>query len=170
MDLVTNQGATKMMNSAVFGQLIIIIVFIPILSLVNIEGKMFRPMALVFCFALIGAMALCFTYIPVMASLFMKPSKTEKKTISSRLITFLENKYKPIIAWALGKKRLVLGSAFGLFVFAALLFSRMGGEFVPTLDEGDFVIQPVLQTGTSLSRTVELTTRMENILIDEFPE
>ena len=169
MDLVTHQGATKMMNSAVFGQLIIIIVFIPILSLVNIEGKMFRPMALVFCFALIGAMALCFTYIPVMASLFMKPSKTEKKTISSRLITFLENKYEPIIAWALGKKRLVLGSAFGLFVFAALLFSRMGGEFVPTLDEGDFVIQPVLKTGMSLSKTIEATTQIEKIVLT-FPE
>ncbi len=79
MDKITFQGATKMMHSAVFGQLIIIIVFIPILSLVNVEGKMFRPMALVFCFALLGAMLLCFTYVPVMASLFLKPSDPEKK-------------------------------------------------------------------------------------------
>jgi len=169
IDNITYQGATKMMNSAVFGQLIIIIVFIPILSLVNVEGKMFRPMALVFCFALIGAMVLCFTYIPVMASMFIKPSNTEKKTISSRLIAFLEDKYQPTIAWALRKKKLVLGMAVGLLVFTAFLYSQMGGEFVPTLDEGDFVIQPVLKTGTSLSKTIEATTRMEKIL-KQFPE
>ncbi len=112
-------------------------------------------MALVFCFALIGAMILCFTYVPVMASLFIKPSDPDKKTISSRLITFLEDQYKPTIAWALRKKTLVLSMAVCLLVFTAFFYSRMGGEFVPTLDEGDFVIQPVLKTGTSLSKTVE---------------
>lgn len=169
IDQITYQGASKMMNSAVFGQLIIIIVFIPILSLVNVEGKMFRPMALVFSFALIGAMILCFTYIPVMASMFIKPTNTEKKTISSRLMAFLERKYQPTISWALRKRSLVLGMAVALLVFTGFLFTRMGGEFVPTLDEGDFVIQPVLKTGTSLSKTVEATTRMEKIL-KKFPE
>jgi cobalt-zinc-cadmium resistance protein CzcA len=169
IDNITYQGATKMMNSAVFGQLIIIIVFIPILSLVGVEGKMFRPMALVFCFALIGAMVLCFTYIPVMASMFIKPSNTEKKTISSRLIAFLEDKYQPTISWALRKKKLVLSMAVGLLVITAFLYTRMGGEFVPTLDEGDFVIQPVLKTGTSLSKTIEATTQIEKIL-KQFPE
>lgn len=169
IDNITYHGATKMMNSAVFGQLIIIIVFIPILSLVNVEGKMFRPMALVFSFALLGAMVLCFTYIPVMASLFIKPSDTANKTISSRLIAFLESKYQPAISWALRKKKLVLGMAGGLLLLTLLLFTRMGGEFVPTLDEGDFVIQPVLKTGTTLSNTIEATTRMEKIL-KKFPE
>jgi cobalt-zinc-cadmium resistance protein CzcA len=169
IDKITYQGATKMMNSAVFGQLIIIIVFIPILSLVNVEGKMFRPMALVFVFALIGAMILCFTYIPVMASLFIKPTNTEKKTISSRLIAFLISKYQPTISWALRKKQLVLGMSFALLVITALLYNSMGGEFVPTLDEGDFVIQPVLKTGTSLTKTIEATTQMEQILM-KFPE
>jgi cobalt-zinc-cadmium resistance protein CzcA len=169
IDQITYQGASKMMNSAVFGQLIIIIVFIPILSLINVEGKMFRPMALVFSFALIGAMVLCFTYIPVMASMFIKPTNTEKRTISSRLIAFLEGKYQPTISWALRQKKLVLGIALGLLVFTGFLFTRMGGEFVPTLDEGDFVIQPVLKTGTSLSKTIEATTRMEKIL-KKFPE
>ena len=169
IDQITYQGASKMMNSAVFGQLIIIIVFIPILSLVNVEGKMFRPMALVFSFALTGAMVLCFTYIPVMASLFIKPSNTEKRTISSKLIGFLESKYQPTISWALRKKKLVLGMAIGLLLITAFLYTRMGGEFVPTLDEGDFVIQPVLKTGTSLSKTIEATTRMEKIL-KRFPE
>jgi cobalt-zinc-cadmium resistance protein CzcA len=169
IDKITYQGATKMMNSAVFGQLIIIIVFIPILSLVNVEGKMFKPMALVFVFALIGAMILCFTYIPVMASLFIKPTNTEKKTISSRLIAFLISKYQPTISWALRKKQLVLGMSFALLVMTALLYNSMGGEFVPTLDEGDFVIQPVLKTGTSLTKTIEATTQMEEILM-KFPE
>jgi cobalt-zinc-cadmium resistance protein CzcA len=169
IDNITHLGASKMMHSAVFGQLIIIIVFIPILSLVGVEGKMFQPMALVFCFALIGAMIMCFTYVPVMASMFIKPSDTDKKTISSRLITFLEEMYKPTMAWALKSKQIVLGLAVILLVLVAFLFTRMGGEFVPTLDEGDFVIQPVLKTGTSLSKTTETTTRIEAIL-KRFPE
>jgi len=169
IDKITYQGASKMMNSAVFGQLIIIIVFIPILSLVNVEGKMFRPMALVFCFALIGAMILCFTYIPVMASMFIKPSNTEKKTISSRLIAFLVAKYQPTISWALRQKKLVLAMSLSLLIITAFVYNSMGGEFVPTLDEGDFVIQPVLKTGTSLTKTIEATTQMEKIL-KKFPE
>jgi len=169
IDNITYLGASKMMHSAVFGQLIIIIVFIPILSLVGVEGKMFRPMALVFCFALIGAMLLCFTYVPVMASLFIKPSDPNKKTISSRLISFLERAYMPIISLALKRRKLVLALAVLLLIGVGFLFSRMGGEFVPTLDEGDFVIQPVLKTGTSLSNTVLATTRIEKIL-KRFPE
>jgi len=166
---ITFQGATKMMRSAIFGQLIIIIVFIPILSLINVEGKMFRPMALVFCFALIGAMLMCFTYVPVVASMFLKPTDPGKKTISSRLIHFLEEKYSPTIIWALRRKNLVLGMAITLLIGVGILFSQMGGEFVPTLDEGDFVIQPVLKTGTTLTKTIETTTRIEKIL-KTFPE
>lgn len=169
IDKITYSGASKMMHSAIFGQLIIIIVFIPILSLVGVEGKMFRPMALVFCFALIGAIIFCFTYVPVMASLFIRPSDPNKKTISSGLITFLENRYRPAILWALRKKKIVIGMAVALMVSAGILFSQMGGEFIPTLDEGDFVIQPVLKTGTSLSNTIEIITRMEQI-IQKFPE
>lgn len=169
IDNITHAGASKMMHSAIFGQLIIIIVFIPILSLVGVEGKMFRPMAMVFSFALTGTMILGFTYVPVMASLFIKPSDPSKKNISTRLIAFLEAKYVPSIAWALRSKKLVIGSALALLLFTVFLFSRMGGEFVPTLDEGDFVIQPVLKTGTSLSNTVLATTRIEKIL-RKFPE
>ena len=169
IDNVTLKGASKMMHSAVFGQLIIIIVFIPILSLVGVEGKMFRPMALVFSFALLGTMLFGFTYVPVMASLFIKPTDPNKKTVSTRLIALLKRKYTPMITMALHKKTIVLGAAISLLIVAGLLFSRMGGEFVPTLDEGDFVIQPVLKTGTSLSNTVIATTRIEKIL-KKFPE
>ncbi|MEQ9404612.1 MAG: CusA/CzcA family heavy metal efflux RND transporter [Cyclobacteriaceae bacterium] len=169
IDTITYEGATKMMRSAVFGQLIIIIVFIPILSLANVEGKMFKPMALTFCFALIGAMLFCFTYVPVVSSLFLKPSKNEKTNISSRLISFLQRKYRPVLVWALEKRKVVLGLALAILAATGYLFSTMGGEFVPTLDEGDFVIQPIIKTGTSLSRTVELCTEMEKI-IASFPE
>ncbi|PLX04649.1 MAG: CusA/CzcA family heavy metal efflux RND transporter [Marinilabiliales bacterium] len=166
---ITFESASKMMKSAVFGQLIIIIVFIPILSLVNVEGKMFRPMALVFSFALTGAMILCFTYVPVISSMFIKAGNPHKKTISSRLITFLEEKYKPTMAWALRKKGLVVSLAATLLIFTMILYNTMGGEFVPTLDEGDFVIQPVLKTGTSLSKTIKTMTEIEKI-VKTFPE
>ena len=169
IDKVTFLGTSKMMRSAIFGQVIIIIVFIPILSLVNVEGKMFRPMALVFCFALIGAMLLCLTYVPVMASIFLKPTNPDKKNISFRLVNFLGRIYEPVILWALRKKAIVLTGAGLLLLMVFILFGRMGGEFVPTLDEGDLVIQPVLKTGTSLTKTVETTTEIEKILMT-FPE
>ncbi len=169
-DEITFSSASKMMNSAIFGQLIILIVFIPILSLSGVEGKMFKPMALTFSFALIGAMIFCFTYVPVAASLFLRPSTATDKNVSVRLIRWLNKVYEPIIHWALQSKKLVLGAAAGLLAMALFLFMTMGGEFVPTLDEGDFVIQPVLKTGTSLSKTVETTTRIEKILLNNFPE
>ncbi|MEQ9299521.1 MAG: CusA/CzcA family heavy metal efflux RND transporter [Cyclobacteriaceae bacterium] len=169
IDDITFDGANKMMRSAVFGQLIIMIVFIPILSLVNVEGKMFKPMALTFCFALIGAMIFCFTYVPVVSSLFLKPGKDGKPGLSARLVQWIQYKYRPILTWALDHRRMVLTSATALLISVGYLFSTLGGEFVPTLDEGDFVIQPVLKTGTSLSRTVELTTEIEQV-IKTFPE
>jgi len=169
-DKITFNGASKMMNSAVFGQLIILIVFIPILSLSGVEGKMFRPMALTFSFALIGAMIMCFTYVPVMASLFIKPVKNVDKNFSFKLINFLHKLYKPSINFALQSKKLVLGAAGILLALAIYTYTTMGGEFIPTLDEGDFVIQPVLKTGTSLSKTIETTTQIETILIENFPE
>lgn len=169
-DEITFNSASKMMNSAIFGQLIILIVFIPILSLTGVEGKMFKPMALTFSFALIGAMLLCFTYVPVISTLILRPTRISDKNISVRLMGFLNKIYEPVIEWALASKKLVLGAATLLLVLSIYLFSTMGGEFVPTLDEGDFVIQPILKTGTSLSKTVETTTKIERILLDEFPE
>ena len=169
-DKITVEGATKMMNSAVFGQLIILIVFIPILSLSGVEGKMFKPMALTFSFALLGAILLCFTYVPVASALFLKPSKESSKNISARLVNWINKQYEPVIEWAMKSKKLVLSIAAALLAGAIILFSSMGGEFVPTLDEGDFVIQPVLKTGTSLAKTVETTTKIEKILMEQFPE
>ena len=170
-DAITVSSASKMMKSAIFGQVIILIVFIPILSLSGIEGKMFRPMAMAFSFVLLGAMILCLTYIPVMASLFIKPEQEkEKPNLSQRLMSGIDKLYTPTIKFALDHVRIILITATLLFGVAVALFLRMGGEFVPTLDEGDYVVQPILRPGTSLSKTVEINTQIENILIDQFPE
>lgn len=170
IDQITYKSASKMMNSAIFGQLIILIVFIPILSLSGIEGKMFKPMAMTFSFALVGAMIFCFTYVPVVSSLFLKPTVENPKSISSKLIRKLNSWYLPIITWALKNTKKVMYGAVGLLVMAVVLFTTMGGEFIPTLDEGDFVIQPVLKTGTSLTKTIATTTKIEKIILKNFPE
>src|SRR5690554_6523796 len=169
LDSISIAGASKMMRSAIFGQIIIIIVFIPILTLTGVEGKMFRPMALTFSFALIGAMILGFTYVPAMSALFIKPTGKVQATWSEKLIAFIYKLYQPTIHWALENKRIVISFAAVLVLATVLIFSRMGAEFVPVLDEGDFVIQPVLKTGTSLSKTIEILTQIEKI-VKTFPE
>ncbi|MCO6176310.1 CusA/CzcA family heavy metal efflux RND transporter [Flavobacterium sp. NRK F10] len=170
IDEITLKSASTMMNSAVFGQLIILIVFIPILSLSGVEGKMFKPMAMTFSFAIVGAMLFCFTYVPVVSSIFLKPTEENPRSISNRLIKKLNKWYYPVIKWALKNTKKVMYSALGLLVLAIAVFTTMGGEFIPTLDEGDFVIQPVLKTGTSLSKTIETTTKIEQIIRKNFPE
>lgn len=130
-DRITFDSASRMMNSAIFGQLIILIVFIPILSLTGVEGKMFKPMALTFSFALIGAMILCLTYVPVASAVFLKSKEPSETNISVRLIKFLNRKYKPLIYWALRSKKLVLGIAVLLLIISGYIFSKMGGEFIP---------------------------------------
>jgi cobalt-zinc-cadmium resistance protein CzcA len=170
IDQITYKSASKMMNSAIFGQLIILIVFIPILSLSGIEGKMFKPMAMTFSFALVGAMLFCFTYVPVISSLFLKPTVENPNSISAKLIRILNDMYLPVITWALANTKKVMYGAVGLLFIAMGLFATMGGEFIPTLDEGDFVIQPVLKTGTSLTKTIETTTKIEKIILKNFPE
>jgi cobalt-zinc-cadmium resistance protein CzcA len=170
MDRITFDGASKMINSAIFGQVIILIVFIPVLSLSGVEGKMFRPMALSFSFALLGAMFFGLTWLPVASALFLRPEKEKQFAITRFIMKLIYRSYNPVIRWSYDHKGVIFGLAITSLVMTGVIFSRMGGEFVPTLDEGDFVIQPVLKTGTSLSKTVELTTQMENILIDKFPE
>jgi len=170
MDRITFNGASRMMNSAIFGQVIILIVFIPVLSLSGVEGKMFRPMALSFSFALLGAMFFGLTWLPVASSLFLRPEPRKQFAVTRWIMQVIYRSYDPVIRWSYAHKRIILGLALIALLATGIVFSRMGGEFVPTLDEGDFVIQPVLPTGTSLSKTVELTTRMEQILIENFPE
>jgi len=169
-DEIAESASKRMMKSAFFGQIIILIVFIPILSLSGIEGKMFKPMAISFSFALIGAIVLCLTYVPAMSALVLKPETHTKPTISDRLMRFIQTLYTPTIRFAIDHKRTVLVLAFALLGLSVFTFSRMGGEFLPTLDEGDYVVQPVLRPGTSLSETIEFCTKIESILLEEFPE
>lgn len=168
-DKISFKGASTMMNSAIIGQITVIIVFIPILSLTGIEGKMFKPMAEVFIFALLGAMILGVTYVPVVSALFLKTTPPGPKNISTRIITYLNRIYESTLTWALDHTKAVLLAAFGGLVAVIFIFISMGSEFLPKLDEGDFVIQPFLKTGTTLTNTVATITEVEHIL-KEFPE
>ncbi|SFC76664.1 cobalt-zinc-cadmium resistance protein CzcA [Zunongwangia mangrovi] len=169
-DQATFVSASKMMGSAIFGQVIILIVFLPILSLTNVEGKMFRPMALAFSFAIIGAIILCLTYVPVASALFLKPKKKETSSLSFRVLEKVRNSYAKFMNRLFNFRKTVIAGALVLLAIAVYIFSGLGGEFIPQLDEGDFVIQPVFKTGTSLSATINKTTQMEQILLDKFPE
>ncbi len=168
-DQITIESASRMMKTAFFGQIIILIVFVPILSLSGIEGKMFKPMVLSFSFALIGAMILSLTFIPAMASLVCQP-RGQKKDFSDKIMDKIRGAYLPVIQWALNYRLIVISLAIALLSSSVYLFTIMGGEFIPTLDEGDFVVQPILKTGTSLGKTVETVTQIENILLNEFSE
>jgi cobalt-zinc-cadmium resistance protein CzcA len=170
VDELTIQSSSRMMRSAIFGQIIILIVFIPILSLTGIEGKMFTPMALTFMFAMLGAMILCLTYVPMISSVLLKGDLKQRNGVSAKIMNFFNRIYEPTIRFALRRKLLVLGVAGGLFIFALILFLRMGGEFIPQLDEGDFAIHPLVKPGTSLSQTIETNTRLEGILVNEFSD
>jgi cobalt-zinc-cadmium resistance protein CzcA len=170
MDDMTEHAATRLMSSALFGQLIILIVYLPILSLTGIEGKMFRPMALTVSFAIIGAMLLCLTFVPAATAWALKKDIKEEGTIAYRLMKFLHRGYDPIIRAALGARVVVVGAALALLVLAGFLFSRMGGEFIPQLDEGDFALNVTLAPGSSLSQTIATNLRVQKILKAKFPE
>ena len=157
-------SASKVANSSTFGQIIILIVYIPILTLISIEGKMFRPMAMTVSFAIIGALILSLTYVPMMSSLFISRKTTHKKNISDHLMNMCQRIYSPIINFAINRKAVVISAAVLLFACSILLFSRMGGEFIPTLEEGDFAFSSWLPQGSSLSQSIENNAKVEKIL------
>ncbi len=169
-DEIAYNSASKMMNSAFFGQLIILIVFIPVMVLQGVEGKMFKPMAMTFGFAVLGVVILCLTYIPMMAAWMLKPPRSGRKTWGERFIAGLERIYEPFIGWSLAKGKLVISVALVLLVFAGFLFSRMGAEFIPQLDEGDFAMHMFMKPGTSLSEVTEASTNVEKLLKEKFPD
>ncbi|SFN38212.1 CusA/CzcA family heavy metal efflux RND transporter [Salegentibacter flavus] len=180
MDEVAYDAGSTMMGSAFFGQIIILIVFTPILFLTGVEGKMFKPMAYTFGFAMIGAIFLCLTYVPMMSALFMKPIQNKKnwfgkferwlEKISDKIIGGIQKVYMPLLKGALKLKLIVVGAAAVLLVLAGFLFSRMGGEFVPQLDEGDIAMQALIRPGSSLTESIEVSKKIENILLENFPE
>lgn len=163
-------SAGKMMNSAVFGQIIILIVYLPILTLTGIEGKMFRPMAQTVSFALIGAFLLSISYVPMMASLVLSRKLSHKENWSDRMMNFLQRLYQPTLQLALRFPRWVVGGVLVFFLFAVFLLSRLGGEFIPKLQEGDFAVDARILTGSSLTETILTTQKAVKILEDRFPE
>lgn len=166
----TYTASSKMMNSAFFGQLIILIVFLPILFLEGVEGKMFKPMALTFMFAMMGAMILCLTYVPMISSLFIRVPKKEKKSWGDKVVIWVEDKYEKTLGRALKRSVIVIGSAVALFALAVFTFTRMGAEFIPQLDEGDIAFHVILKPGSSLSESIKTSTKIEQILLENFPE
>ncbi len=169
MDASVLKSSTQIRKSAAFGEIIILIVYLPILTLTGIEGKMFGPMAKTVGFAILGALILSLTYVPAMSALFLSRKIVVKQNFSDRMIAFFQRIYRPILLRALRMKTLVVGLALLLLVFSLGVFSQMGGEFIPKLDEGDMALEVRLQTGTSLSQTVKVSGQMEAILLG-FPE
>ncbi|MEI7503612.1 MAG: CusA/CzcA family heavy metal efflux RND transporter, partial [Paludibacter sp.] len=164
------ESSKRMMSSATFGQIIILIVYLPIMALVGIEGKMFRPMAEVVAFALLGAAILSLTYVPMASSLFLSKNTEHKRNISDKLMDWLYKIFNPIIAFSLKHKKVVSFTAIGLFLISLLVFSKLGGEFIPQLEEGDFAAGVMTLQGGSLSNTIETVEKANKILLDNFPE
>lgn len=170
MDQEVYKSASKIRNSAAFGEIIILIVYLPILALVGTEGKMFGPMAQTVSFAILGAFILSLTYVPMMSSLVLSKKTDYKPNISDKIMSFFHKLYDPIIRWSMHKRSLILASTVGLFGISLWVFSNMGGEFIPTLEEGDFAVETRVITGSSLENTINATTQAEKILLDQFPE
>jgi len=169
MDGEVYQSATKVASSSAFGQMIILIVYIPILTLIGIEGKMFRPMAMTVSFAIIGALILSLTYVPMMSAWLLSKKTSYKKNISDRMMDFFQRTYKPLINFAIRRKVAVILVTVLLFIGSVFLFTKMGSEFIPTLEEGDFAIATILPQGSSLSQSIENNKQASAILL-KFPE
>jgi cobalt-zinc-cadmium resistance protein CzcA len=169
MNEEVNLNASRMMNSATFGQIIILIVYIPILTLVGIEGKMFRPMAMTVSFAIAGALILSLTYVPVMSALFLPKNTKPKVYPGDRFINWLQGWYEPFLKKALSHRSMVVSVAVALFAGSIFMFSRMGAEFLPTLEEGDFAFHSMLPEGSTVDMSVRNNARVEKLLL-EFPE
>jgi cobalt-zinc-cadmium resistance protein CzcA len=170
MDGEVIKGAGHVVSSATFAVLIILIVFCPILFLSGIEGKYFTPMAKTLVFCIIGALFLSLTYIPMMASIFLKKKKSPKKTFSDRFFNRLNIYYHRTVKFCLHNITLTIGVAFGMLILSLMLFGRLGAEFIPTMDEGDFAMQMTLPAGSSLTKSLEQSRLVEKTLKDKFPE
>ncbi|WP_431217096.1 efflux RND transporter permease subunit [Puia sp. P3] len=169
MDDAVEGSAKKMMSSAAFGQVIILIVYLPILSLEGIEGKMFGPMAKTVAFAILGALLLSLTYIPMMSALFLSKKAVHKKNFADKMMEFFQKRYEPLLKGAIRIRFIVVGVAVVLLIITGYVFSKMGGEFIPQLEEGDYAFEFKMPPGTSLSQSIE-TSMQASRIIKEFPE
>ena len=163
-------SASKFSKSAVFGQIIILVVYLPILALVGIEGKMFKPMAQTVIFAILGALILSLTYVPMISSLVLSKKVQQGQTFSDKIVHAIQKRYTPLLTAVLRKQKWILSGVVVLFTISILLFNQLGAEFIPSLDEGDFAVETRLMTGSGLTKTIETTTKVSRILLQKFPE
>ncbi len=170
MDEQVFASAVRIRKSAAFGEIIILMVYIPILALVGVEGKMFKPMAQTVSFAIVGALILSLTYVPMMSAVLLSKKVSHKITFADRIMSFLHRIYRPVILFALRRKLIIVLTSVALLVISYLVFNQLGGEFIPTLQEGDFAVEVRLQPGSSLSQTIQTTIDGSNILKKKFPE
>ncbi|MFD2872331.1 CusA/CzcA family heavy metal efflux RND transporter [Mucilaginibacter ximonensis] len=170
MDKEVKESAGKMMNSAVFGQIIILVVYLPIFTLQGIEGKMFKPMAQTVAFALIGAFLLSLTYIPMMSSVFLSKKIKQAPNLSDRVMAKIEHAYQHALQKVLGFPKTVVAVVIGLFIAAILILNTLGGEFIPALEEGDFAVDTRVLTGSNLNTTIANTQKAAHLLKTQFPE
>lgn len=170
MDEKVYESSSKIRTSAAFGEIIILIVYLPILVLVGIEGKMFGPMAQTVSFAILGAFILSLTYVPMMSALFLSKRISHKETVSDKIISFLNRIYQKVLDGALKIKEAIVTVSILLFVGALFLFNSLGGEFIPTLEEGDIATHIIIPPGSSLEQEIESTTKAEQLLMANFPE
>ena len=170
MNEEVGRGASGVVRSATFAVFIILIVFFPILTLTGIEGKYFTPMAKTLVFCIIGALILSLTYVPMMASLFLKRTISSKPTLADRFFDWLNKWYQRILKFCLRFKWATVCTAFAAFIGSMFLFTRLGAEFIPTLDEGDFAMQMTLPAGSSLTESIDVATAAEKTLMNQFPE
>ena len=170
MDREVEAGAGHVARSATFAVLIILIVFFPLLTLTGIEGKYFTPMAKTLVFCIIGALILSLTYVPMMASLFLKRTISSKPTFADRFFGKLNGVYRRTLHFCLRHIRGTIACSFAALAVSLFLFTRLGAEFIPTLDEGDFAMQMTLPAGSSLTHSIELSKQAEETLMKNFPE
>jgi cobalt-zinc-cadmium resistance protein CzcA len=170
MNTIVGQVSNKMMGAAAFGQIIILIVYLPILSLSGIEGKMFKPMAQTVSFALIGAFILSITYVPMMSAWVLNRNRVQKETWTDKFMQKLEAFYEPLLMKALKIPKQIVGLTIVLFIGALFLLNSLGGEFIPKLEEGDFAVETRVLSGASINTTLDATQKASKLLIDRFPE
>lgn len=167
--IIESTAAIK--KSVVFGGLIILIVYFPILTLQGVEGKMFSPMAKTVGYAIIGALLLSITYVPMMSALILRPAKSlHHGGFSERVIQFFMKGIRPLLNWCVHHTKAVIGFAAGVLLLGYIGFSRIGGEFIPKLQEGDILIDMNLPIGTPLTESISQSTNIHQLLMREFPD
>jgi cobalt-zinc-cadmium resistance protein CzcA len=160
-------AAKEARRPLIFGQLIIMVVYLPIFALTGVEGKMFHPMAFTVVIALLGAMILSVTFVPAAIAMFVTGKVKEEEGVVMRTARL---RYEPVLKWVLSHRSVAFSAAFFLIVLSGFAASRMGSEFIPSLSEGDFALQALRVPGTSLTQSVDMQQRLEKAVIEKVPE